>query len=284
MRAVACQHGELDLVERPEPEPGPGQVRIEVMRCGICGSDLHARTGIDHWAELATRVGYRRFGRSEQPIVFGHEFSGRVAEYGPGCRGQVPSGAPVVALPAAPRRRRRRPNRALAGSARRLRRADPGPGVADDGGAERPRPRRRGAHRADGGRPARGAPRRGRKAGRRRRDRLRPGRPRGDPDAEGDRRAHRRRQRLLPRPAGAGRALRRRRRRRPRGGLALRAAAGQGPRLADELPGAIEMAIGAREKLERLPFGWWHAWRLAERARPRPRSTRSSSSASASRA
>jgi threonine dehydrogenase-like Zn-dependent dehydrogenase len=26
----------------------------------------------------------------------------------------------------------------------------------------------------------------------------------------------------------------------------------------------LELAVGTREKLERLPFGWWHAWRLAE--------------------
>jgi len=31
--------------------------------------------------------------------VFGHEFSGRVAEYGPGTRKRIPTGAPVVALP-----------------------------------------------------------------------------------------------------------------------------------------------------------------------------------------
>lgn len=99
MRAVACQHGELDLVERPEPEPGPGQVRIEVSRCGICGSDLHARHGIDAWADVAARVGYERMGRSDQPVVFGHEFSGRVAEYGPKCREELAAGAPVVALP-----------------------------------------------------------------------------------------------------------------------------------------------------------------------------------------
>jgi threonine dehydrogenase-like Zn-dependent dehydrogenase len=99
MRAVACQHGELDLVERPEPVPGPGQVRVEVTRCGICGSDLHARHGIDQWAEMAAKLGYDRFGRSSQPIVFGHEFSGRVAEYGPKCGEKVPDGAAVVALP-----------------------------------------------------------------------------------------------------------------------------------------------------------------------------------------
>jgi threonine dehydrogenase-like Zn-dependent dehydrogenase len=99
MRAVACQHGKLDVVERPEPKPGPGQVRIEVTRCGICGSDLHARHGIDQLADVARGVGYERFGRSDQQVVFGHEFSGRVAEYGPKCKGALATGTPVVALP-----------------------------------------------------------------------------------------------------------------------------------------------------------------------------------------
>jgi threonine dehydrogenase-like Zn-dependent dehydrogenase len=99
MRAVTCQYGEFDLIERPAPDPGPGQVRIDVVRCGICGSDLHARHGIDHWADLAEKIGYDRFGRSEQPVVFGHEFSGRVREYGPGCREDLDGGTPVVALP-----------------------------------------------------------------------------------------------------------------------------------------------------------------------------------------
>jgi threonine dehydrogenase-like Zn-dependent dehydrogenase len=99
MRAVVCQHAELEVVDRPEPEPEKGQVRLSVLRCGICGSDLHARTGIDEWAELAERAGYERFGRSEEPVVFGHEFSGELAEYGPGCDQQLPAGTPVVALP-----------------------------------------------------------------------------------------------------------------------------------------------------------------------------------------
>jgi threonine dehydrogenase-like Zn-dependent dehydrogenase len=99
MKAVICQHAELSVQEQPEPVPAKGQVRLEVVRCGICGSDLHARHGIDEWAELSAKIGYRRFGRSEQPIVFGHEFSGTVAEYGPKTRRRVASGAPVVALP-----------------------------------------------------------------------------------------------------------------------------------------------------------------------------------------
>jgi threonine dehydrogenase-like Zn-dependent dehydrogenase len=99
MRAVVCRHAELDVQDVPEPTPGRAQVRLEVLRCGICGSDLHARHGIDEWADMAARTGYDRFGRSGEPLVFGHEFSGAVAEYGPGCRGRVPSGTPVVALP-----------------------------------------------------------------------------------------------------------------------------------------------------------------------------------------
>jgi threonine dehydrogenase-like Zn-dependent dehydrogenase len=99
MRAVTCRRTELEVVDLPEPVPARGQVRIEVLRCGICGSDLHARHGIDEWAQMAARTGYDRFGRSEEAIVFGHEFSGGVAEYGPGCGGKLPTGTPVVAVP-----------------------------------------------------------------------------------------------------------------------------------------------------------------------------------------
>lgn len=99
MRAVVCREAELTVVDRPEPTPARGQVRLEVLRCGICGSDLHARHGIDDWAELSEQMGYHRFGRSTEDVVFGHEFSGAVAEYGPGCRQDVPTGTPVVALP-----------------------------------------------------------------------------------------------------------------------------------------------------------------------------------------
>jgi threonine dehydrogenase-like Zn-dependent dehydrogenase len=99
MRAVVCTRGELGVVEREAPDPGRGQVRIEVLRCGICGSDLHARHGSDEWAELASRAGYERFARTDQEIVFGHEFCGAVAEHGPGCKRTAVTGTQVVALP-----------------------------------------------------------------------------------------------------------------------------------------------------------------------------------------
>jgi threonine dehydrogenase-like Zn-dependent dehydrogenase len=99
MRAVVCNNAELEVLERPEPVPGRGQVRLQVLRCGICGSDLHARHGCDVWADLAVRAGYDRFARSREEIVFGHEFCGEVAEYGPRRRKGLPTGTRVVALP-----------------------------------------------------------------------------------------------------------------------------------------------------------------------------------------
>jgi threonine dehydrogenase-like Zn-dependent dehydrogenase len=99
VKAVVCQNAELQVAERPEPEPGRGQVRIQVLRCGICGSDLHARHGCDQWADLAVKAGYDRFARSDQPIVYGHEFCGEVTDHGPECRKSARPGTRVVALP-----------------------------------------------------------------------------------------------------------------------------------------------------------------------------------------
>lgn len=99
MRAAVCTNAEFTVAELPEPVPGPGQVRLRTLRCGICGSDLHARHGCDDWADMAARMGYHRAARSHEPIVYGHEFSGEVVEYGPGCRRRLSPGTPVVALP-----------------------------------------------------------------------------------------------------------------------------------------------------------------------------------------
>lgn len=83
----------------PETQPGHGQVLLNVLRCGICGSDLHARHHCDELADVLSEIGYGDFMRSDQAVVFGHEFCGEVAEYGPGCRKRLSTGSHVVALP-----------------------------------------------------------------------------------------------------------------------------------------------------------------------------------------
>jgi threonine dehydrogenase-like Zn-dependent dehydrogenase len=100
MKAVICQNEEMRVEDVPDPNPGSGQVKLSVVRCGICGSDLHARHGgLDAWAELGDLAGYHRLARGADPVVFGHEFSGEVAEYGTKTKRKLPTGTPVVALP-----------------------------------------------------------------------------------------------------------------------------------------------------------------------------------------
>ena len=63
----------LELADVPEPTPGPGEVKIRVLRAGLCGTDLHIEAW-DDWAASMLRP----------PLVVGHEFYGEIVELGPG--------------------------------------------------------------------------------------------------------------------------------------------------------------------------------------------------------
>jgi threonine dehydrogenase-like Zn-dependent dehydrogenase len=99
MKAVTCCRGALAVNDLPEPVPGPGHLLVEVRRAGICGSDLHVRTQADGLADLMREIGYHDLMRSEEEIVLGHEFVAEVVERGPGTKGHLPVGTPVVSLP-----------------------------------------------------------------------------------------------------------------------------------------------------------------------------------------
>ena len=72
---------------------------LDVTRCGICGSDLHARHHADAQADVLAEAGYPGFARSHEKVVFGHEFCGTIAEHGPGTSKKHRVGTSVVALP-----------------------------------------------------------------------------------------------------------------------------------------------------------------------------------------
>jgi L-iditol 2-dehydrogenase len=69
--AVLNRPGEVAVVKRPAPVPGPDQVLVRVRAVGVCGSDTHY---FDHG----------RIGRFvvESPLVLGHEASGVVEGVG----------------------------------------------------------------------------------------------------------------------------------------------------------------------------------------------------------
>jgi 2-desacetyl-2-hydroxyethyl bacteriochlorophyllide A dehydrogenase len=62
---VYTQPLEVQLQERPMPEPAPGEVVLAIEAVGICGSDMHAWHGHDP--------------RRKPGLVLGHEFVGRIA-------------------------------------------------------------------------------------------------------------------------------------------------------------------------------------------------------------
>ena len=71
MRAVQVPrpNAPFELIEREIPEPGPGQVRIQVEACGMCHSDVFVKAG--HFPGLTL------------PRIPGHEIAGRVDKIGP---------------------------------------------------------------------------------------------------------------------------------------------------------------------------------------------------------
>ena len=66
---LAPGEGNVDLAERPERAPAPGEVALDVAAAGICGTDLHIWLGEYD---------------SAPPVTMGHEVSGTVAELGEG--------------------------------------------------------------------------------------------------------------------------------------------------------------------------------------------------------
>ncbi len=99
MKAVVCHDTKLEVTDVPTPEPGRGHLLLDVHHCGICGSDLHARTHADDMADAAATSGYDGFMRSGDSVVFGHEFCGEVVDRGPRTSKEIKTGTRVVAMP-----------------------------------------------------------------------------------------------------------------------------------------------------------------------------------------
>ncbi len=75
---------DVRIEEIPEPKPGPGEVKIRVKWCGICGSDLHEYE--DGPFSIPVDTPHPLTGK-KAPIVLGHEFSGDIVEVGEGVTG-----------------------------------------------------------------------------------------------------------------------------------------------------------------------------------------------------
>lgn len=107
MRAVALRSGQLHVRDDvPDPQPGFGQILVQVKACGICGSDLHfAKHGAEMLALTKEMGGMAGLGAGvapeidlDQDVYMGHEFSAEVLEIGPDTVGPPP-GTLVTSIP-----------------------------------------------------------------------------------------------------------------------------------------------------------------------------------------
>ena len=101
MKAAVLRDGAMVVEQLPDLTPGPGQVLVEPIACGICGSDLHT---VDHAHELvessraAGGGGFADGFDPNKPVVMGHEVSCRVLAVGDGVTGVSEDGA-YAAMP-----------------------------------------------------------------------------------------------------------------------------------------------------------------------------------------
>ncbi|MFA4028297.1 MAG: hypothetical protein GDYSWBUE_000177 [Candidatus Fervidibacterota bacterium] len=73
MRAAIVEApNQLIITDIEEPQPGEGEILVEVRACGVCGTDLHIYDGLFP---------------ANYPLVMGHEFCGIVAAVGDGVSG-----------------------------------------------------------------------------------------------------------------------------------------------------------------------------------------------------
>ena len=99
MRAAVMRNRQIVVDTLPDPEPGPCEVLVKTLACGICGSDLHALTHADKLVEAARESG-APFGMDpSRDIVMGHEFCAEVIDYGPDTTGNAKPGERVVSMP-----------------------------------------------------------------------------------------------------------------------------------------------------------------------------------------
>ncbi|RMG55334.1 MAG: 2,3-butanediol dehydrogenase, partial [Bacteroidetes bacterium] len=83
---AAVWYGKRDVrvEEVSEPAaPGPGQAKVKVHWCGICGSDLHE---YDAGPIFIPATAPHPLTGVQAPLILGHEFSGEVVEVGEGVR------------------------------------------------------------------------------------------------------------------------------------------------------------------------------------------------------
>jgi threonine dehydrogenase-like Zn-dependent dehydrogenase len=99
MRAAVMRDRKLVVDTVPDPVPGPGEVVVRTLACGICGSDLHALKFAHKLVEAAREAGSPLAMDLARDVVMGHEFCAEIVAHGPGTAKLAPVGTRVCSMP-----------------------------------------------------------------------------------------------------------------------------------------------------------------------------------------
>jgi threonine dehydrogenase-like Zn-dependent dehydrogenase len=99
MRAAVMRNQRLVTADLPRPEPGPGEVLVKTLACGICGSDLHALRHAEQFVAASRRAGSVFTMDLSRDVVMGHEFCAEIVEHGPATTGALRAGTRVCSRP-----------------------------------------------------------------------------------------------------------------------------------------------------------------------------------------
>jgi 2-desacetyl-2-hydroxyethyl bacteriochlorophyllide A dehydrogenase len=99
MKAAVVRDKRLIVADLPLPDPGPGEVLVKTLACGICGSDLHALKHADRFAAAYRRADGTPILDFARDVVMGHEFCAEIVDYGPQTPRRLKAGARVCSMP-----------------------------------------------------------------------------------------------------------------------------------------------------------------------------------------
>lgn len=99
MRAAIMRDHKLVVDEVPTPEPGPGEVLVKTLACGICGSDLHTLKHAEKLVEVSEKSGGVFNMDLQRDIVMGHEFCVEVIGHGPDTKQTLKAGTRACSMP-----------------------------------------------------------------------------------------------------------------------------------------------------------------------------------------
>lgn len=100
MNALVMRDGDVLLESVALPSPGPGEILVKSLACGICGSDLHITRHSDEVLSFYKKIGIISDDiGTDCSVMLGHEYCAEIVSYGEDTERKLPVGTRVTSVP-----------------------------------------------------------------------------------------------------------------------------------------------------------------------------------------